>query len=82
MYTINKKLQQGLCAEHCAAADNTDPLDTCNLSCIEVRLEEYLEEHKILAINTENQGVIVCVGTVGERGALTFMFLYYYSQRQ
>ena len=65
MYAINKNLQQGLWSEHWTAAASTEPWDTYNLACIEDRQKEFLEEHKILAIDTENQGVIVCIGTVG-----------------
>ena len=70
-------LQQGLWAEHWTATDSNNPWDKYNLVCVEERLEECLEENKILAIDTESQDVIVCIGTVGERGAVTFMFQDY-----
>ena len=77
MYAINKKLQKGLWVEHWTATYSSNPWDKYNLACMEERLEECHEENKILAIDTENQGVIVCIGTVRERGAMMYMFQDY-----
>ena len=44
---------------------------------MEDRLQECLDDHQGLEIDTENDGAIMCIGTVGEEGAVTFMFQYF-----
>ena len=63
-----RKLHQGLWAEHWTATDRNNQWDKYNMACMEDRLEECLKQNKILAIDKENQGVIICIDTVVEGG--------------
>ena len=41
------------------------------MACMDKRRKECLKENNIIAIDDKNKGRIVCIGTVGDEGAVT-----------